>query len=180
MIKKFKWKCRVLLIKTPNYKHQEYLKVKKIYQLQIKNFHKRTIKLIPIIQQKKFSIELIDFDGKNKLSLKRLNYRKLFKFLDQLSLPKNFDKKIKPINLSLFSDYNPKTTTYGLGFKDKGKAVYTINAIKRRNLKYQVNVIATMLGRAKKHPNQSKGMKDAIKVFNKWMVTYKKNKKSKK
>jgi len=64
MIKKFKWKCRVLLIKTPNYKHQEYLKVKKIYQSQIKNFHKRTIKLIPIIQQKKFSIELIDFDGK--------------------------------------------------------------------------------------------------------------------
>ena len=60
------------------------------------------------------------------------------------------DKRIKPLNLSLFSDYNPKTTTYGLGFKDKAKA-YTVEAIKNRDLKYQVNVIATMLGRAKKH-----------------------------
>ena len=59
------------------------------------------------------------------------------------------NKKIKPINLSLFSDYNPKTTTHGLGFKDKEKALYTVKAIKTRDLKYQVNVISTMLGRAK-------------------------------
>ena len=59
------------------------------------------------------------------------------------------DKRIKPLNLSLFSDYNPKTTTYGLGFKDKAKALYTVEAIKNRDLKYQVNVIATMLGRQK-------------------------------
>ena len=37
-----------------------------------------------------------------------------------------------------------------------------------------------MLGRAKKHPNQSKSMRDAILVFNKWMVDYKKKNKSKK
>jgi len=176
MIKKLKWKCRVLLIKTPNYKHLEYLRVKKIYQLRIKNFHKRTIKLISIIKKGKFSIDFIDFDGRKKLCFKKLNYNRLFNFVDQLSLPKSFEKKIKPINLSLFSDYNPKTTTYGLGFKNKEKAIYTINAIKKRNLKYQVNVISTMLGRAKKHPNQSKGMKDAILIFKKWMVSYKKNK----
>ncbi len=180
MIKNYKWKCRVLLVKTPHYKHQEYLRTKKIYQLQIKNFHKRTIKLIPALKKKKFLIEFIDFDGKNKLRLKKLNYKNLFKFVDQLSVTKNFAKKIKPINLSLYSDYNPKTTTHGLGFKDKVKADYTVKAIKNRNLKYQVNVIATMLGRAKKHPNQSKGMRDAILVFNKWMVAYKKKNKSKK
>jgi hypothetical protein len=88
-------------------------------------------------------------------------------------------KQVNPINLSLFSDYNPKTTTQGLGFKDKNKAIYTIEAIKSRELRYQVNVIATMMGRAKKHPNRTKGMEDAIKVFNSWMKDYKNNKKIK-
>ena len=83
------------------------------------------------------------------------------------------------VNLSLFSDYNPTTTTQGLGFKDKNKAIYTIEAIKSRELRYQVNVIATMMGRAKKHPNRTKGMEDAIKVFNSWMKDYKNNKKIK-
>ena len=71
------------------------------------------------------------------------------------------------------------TTTYGLGFKNKEKALYTIKAIKKRNLKYQVNVIATMLGRAKKHPYKNKNMRDAIKVFSSWMENYKKNRMTK-
>ena len=49
-----------------------------------------------------------------------------------------------------------------------------LNKIKNRDLKYQVNVVATMLGRAKKHPNKTKEMNAAIKVFNKWMKNYKK------
>jgi len=44
-------------------------------------------------------------------------------------------------------------------------------------IKYQVNVIATMLGRAKNHPNKTKDMNDAIVVFKKWMENYKSNKK---
>ena len=86
-------------------------------------------------------------------------------------------KKFKPINLSLFSDYEPKTTMHGLGFKDKDKAIYTIKTIKKRDLKYQVNVVSTMMGRAKKHPNKTKGMNEAIKVFQSWMKDYKKIKK---
>ena len=87
------------------------------------------------------------------------------------------DKKFKPINLSLYSDYNPKTTTHGLGFKNKEKALYTVDTIKNRPIKYQVNVIATMLGRAKKHPYKTKEMNDAIKVFSKWMSNYKESSK---
>ena len=34
-----------------------------------------------------------------------------------------------------------------------------------------------MLGRAKNHPNQTKGMRDAIKVFKLWLKKYKDNKK---
>ena len=173
MIKKYKWKCRILLIKTPNYKHPQYIKTKYLYQKEIKKFHKRVIKLISKITKNQFSIDLIGFDGAKKETFKSLECRKLFKIVDKMPM----SEQVNPINLSLFSDYNLKTTTQGLGFKDKNKAIYTIKAIKNRELRYQVNVIATMLGRAKKHPNKTKGMDDAIKIFNSWMKDYKKNKK---
>ena len=176
MIKKYKWKCRVLLVKTPNYKYPDYIDLKKTYQKDIKKFHKRTIKLISKIEKKGFSINLIDFDGKKKIILRRrINSANFFKLVDKICIPKSSTRyKLKPMNLSLFSDYNPKTTTPGLGYKDKAKAIYTVRTIKNRNLKYQVNVIATMLGRAKKHHNQTKGMRDAISIFNRWMINYKK------
>ena len=103
----------------------------------------------------------------------KLNYKIVFKIIDKMPL----SKKSKPINLSLYSDYNPKTTTHGLGFKNKEKALYTVDTIKNRPIKYQVNVIATMLGRAKKHPHKTKEMNDAIKVFSKWMSNYKESSK---
>ena len=179
-MKKYRWKCRVLLIKTPNYKNLKYKKAKKLYQTNIKQFHKRVVKFISRKTSNNFSIELFGFDGTKKQTFQNFNSRKIFKIIDKMPMSKVLkNKKIKPLNLSLFSDYNPKTTTYGLGFKDKEKALYTVKAIKNRDLKYQVNVIATMLGRAKKHPYKTKNMKDAIRVFSLWMKNYKKNKVSK-
>ena len=176
MMKKYRWKCRVLLVKTPNYKNLKYKKSKKLYQTNIKQFHKRVVKLISKKTSNNFSIELFGFDGTKKQTYQNFDSQKIFKIIDKMPMSKILkDKKIKPLNLSLFSDYNPKTTTYGLGFKDKEKALHTVKAIKNRDLKYQVNVIATMLGRAKKHPFKTKNMKDAIKVFSLWMKKYKKN-----
>ena len=152
-LEKYKWKSRILFVSTPNYKEKKYLNVKKIYQEKIKEFHKRYIKLVCKTDKKNnFSINLIEFDGKLKKKLGKLDYKLVFKTFNKMPL----SNKIKPINLSLFSDYNPKTTTYGLGYKNKDKAQFTIKAIRNRNLKYQVNVIATMLGRAKKHPHKLK------------------------
>ena len=177
MIKKYRWKCRVLLIKTPDYKNLKYKKAKKLYQKDIKHFHNRVIKLVTKKIGKNFLIELFGFDGTKKQTFRNFDSQKIFKITDQMPMSEILkDKRIKPLNLSLFSDYNPKTTTHGLGFKDKAKALYTIKAIKNRDLKYQVNVIATMLGRAKKHPSQTEEMREAIVVFNKWMNNYKKNK----
>ena len=177
MIKKYRWKCRVLLIKTPDYKNLKYKKAKKLYQKDIKHFHNRVIKLVTKKIGKNFLIELFGFDGTKKQTFKNFDSQKIFKIIDQMPMSEILkDKRIKPLNLSLFSDYNPKTTIHGLGFKDKAKALYTIKAIKNRDLKYQVNVIATMLGRAKKHPSQTEEMREAIVVFNKWMNNYKKNK----
>ena len=104
--------------------------------------------------------------------MNNLNHKTIFKVIDKMPL----SKKTKPINLSLYSDYNPKTTTHGLGFKNKEKALYTIRTIKNRSIKYQVNVIATMLGRAKNHPNKTEDMEDAIKIFVDWMKKYKSKK----
>jgi len=175
-MKKYRWKCRVLLVKTPDYKNQKYKKAKELYQTNIKQFHKRVVKLISKKTSNNFSIELFGFDGTKKQTFHNFDSQKIFKIIDRMPMSTILkDKKIKPLNLSLFSDYNPKTTTHGLGFKDKEKALYTIKAIKNRDLKYQVNVIATMLGRAKKHPYKTKNMKDAIKVFSLWMKNYKKN-----
>ena len=180
MMKKYRWKCRVLLVKTPDYKNHKYRKAKEFYQKDIKHFHKRIIKLVSKKTGKDFLIELFGFDGLKKQTFRSFNSRKIFKIIDRTPIAKILkDKKIKPLNLSLFSDYNPKTTTYGLGFKDKAKALYTVQAIKNRELKYQVNVVATMLGRAKKHPCKTKNMKDAIKVFSLWMKNYKKNRMTK-
>ena len=179
-MKKYRWKCRVLLVKTPDYKNLKYKKAKKLYQNNIKQFHKRVVKLISKKTSNNFSIELFGFDGTKKQTFQNFDSRKIFKIIDKMPISKVLkNKKIKLLNLSLFSDYNPKTTTHGLGFKNKEKALYTIKAIKKRNLKYQVNVIATMLGRAKKHPYKNKNMRDAIKVFSSWMENYKKNRMTK-
>ena len=172
-LEKYKWKTRILFVSTPNYKEKKYLNVKKIYQEKIKEFHKRYIKLICKTDKKNnFSIDLIEFNGVAKKKLDKLDYKVVFKTFNKMPI----SNKIKPINLSLFSDYNPKTTTKGLGFKNKEKALYTINTIKNRSTKYQVNVIATMLGRAKNHQNKTRDMNDAIKLFSEWMKQYKRKK----
>ena len=39
----------------------------------------------------------------------------------------------KKVNLSLYSDNHPKTSTKGTGFKDKQKALDTLDIIKERD-----------------------------------------------
>ncbi len=75
----------------------------------------------------------------------------------------------KTINTSLYEDKHPNTSTKGLGFKDREKAIETIKIIKNRDLIYQKQVINTMYNRAKFHPHQTKEMRDAMKVFKDWL-----------
>ncbi len=169
-INKYKWKCRLLVINTNSHNDKFYKHTKKKYQSYIKQFHKKYVKLITKVKKnERPSLELIDFDGSKIIKINKFDKKILFSKINKLVVK----KKVIPTNLSLFSDYNPKTTTKGLGYKDKKKAIFTIKAIKHRDLKYQVNVIATMLGRAKNHPNKTEGMNEAIKVFKNWMIKYK-------
>ena len=75
----------------------------------------------------------------------------------------------KKVNLSLYEDNHPKTSTKGTGFKDKQKALDTLNIIKNRDIIYQKQVVVTMYNRAKYHPHQTDTMKDAMQVFKKWL-----------
>ena len=169
--KKYKFKFRLLVIYTDNYQNEKYKLNKEIYQENIKEFHKRYVKLlVNRNKNNKFKVQLIGFDGVTSFDFNKIYPKKIFDIIDKMPMS---DYKPKT-NLSLYSDYNPKTTTQGLGFKNKDKAIYTINKIKNRTIKYQVNVIATMLGRAKNHPHKTKDMNKAIKEFEKWMKNYKK------
>ena len=175
---KYKWKCRILLLNTTCYRDSNYKRSKELYQEYIKEFHKRHVKLMS--NRKKglnFSIQLIGFDGTLKKEFDTLVPKDIFELIDLMPMSNELKSgKIQPLNLSLYSDYKPETTLKGLGFKDKEKAIYTLNAIKGRDTKYQVNVVSTMLGRAKKHPNRTPEMDDAILVFEKWVLDYKTSK----
>ena len=175
---KYKWKCRILLLDTTCYRDSDYISSKKLYQDNIKDFHKRHVKLMSNRKKGlKFSIKLIGYDGTLKNEFDTLVPKDIFEVIDSMPMSKELkSNKIQPLNLSLYSDYKPKTTLKGLGFKDKKKAIYTLDAIKGRDIKYQVNVVSTMLGRAKKHPNKTSDMGDAIMVFENWLLNYKKSK----
>ena len=72
-------------------------------------------------------------------------------------------------NTSLYRDDHPNTSTKGTGFKNKQKALDTLEIIKNRDIVYQKQVVNTMYNRAKYHPHQTESMKDAMKVFEKWL-----------
>ena len=153
---------RVLLVHTPSYKDKRYLQIKETYNDNIKEFHKRYTKL-KTEKSDTFYIQLIGYDGTVKKEYKSLNVKRVFNAIDSMPL-----SNVKGTNLSLYSDYSKNKVT-GLGFKDKEKAIYTINKIKNRSKKYQMSTILTMRGRAMNHPHQTKEMRDAIKVFDAWL-----------
>ena len=73
------------------------------------------------------------------------------------------------INKSLYEDKHPQSSTKGTGFRDKQKAIDTLEIIKNRDLTYQKQVVNTMYNRDKYHPHQTENMKEAMKVFREWL-----------
>lgn len=64
---------------------------------------------------------------------------------------------------------NPKKSVKNTGFKDKEKALDTIKIVKDLEKNHQMQIILTMYYRAEYHPNKTKDMEDAQKVFKKWL-----------
>ena len=79
---------------------------------------------------------------------------------------KKNSKKIKP---QLYNDLHPEKSLKNTGFKDSETAINTIKLVSKRSLRYQFDLINTMYNRAKYHPHQTVGMKEAMIVFEKWL-----------
>jgi len=158
---------RLLLVYTPNYKNEDYIKTKKIYENNLYKFHKKCLKIKSNRNKNnKFRIDLIGFDKKVKKTYKKLDPKKIIQDINKMPLANT------KCNLSLYTDYNKKTTIKGTGFKDKEKALNTLKLIKGKDLSYQKRVVQTMYNRAKFHPNQTKNMKSAMKIFRDWIKKF--------
>ncbi len=72
--------------------------------------------------------------------------------------------------MSLYRDTHPEKSTKGVGFKNKEKAIDTINIIKKYNIIKQMQIVLTMYYRAEHHPYKNKNMKEAMKIFKKWLI----------
>lgn len=154
---------RILLVETPNYKNKDYLNVKKKYNDNLQEFHKVCLKMKSKISSK-FKIKLIGFDGTVKHTYDSFNKSKIMKDIKAMPMGNT-----KCSGLSLYADYNPKTTTQGIGYGSKEKALKTLNIIKNRNNAYKKRVVTTMYYRAKHHKYQTDGMKNAEKIYKNWL-----------
>jgi hypothetical protein len=86
---------------------------------------------------------------------------------------------MKKKSMELYTNKHPETTIHGTGFKDKESTKKTFKILKKYSLKKQYLVIHTLYYRAKYHPHQTKEMREAMKIYNKWLIEYKKKKKQK-
>eukprot|EP00960_Hanusia_phi_P077929 768758-Hanusia_phi.AAC.3 len=76
----------------------------------------------------------------------------------------------------LYSDDNPGTTQKGTGFANAEAALRTTRLVEDRPPNKRIWTINTMLHRAKHHPHQTQGMRDAIVIFEDWIRRYKEEK----
>ena len=56
-----------------------------------------------------------------------------------------------------------------LGYSDAERALQTIKNVKKFDVSVQRQLVNSMLNRAKYNKNQTSGMRDAIKIYTKWM-----------
>lgn len=166
ILEKYKNKYRVILI----YYSDDTKILKSSYNLYKKQLDMLST-IVKFIKYEKFSIKLYGIDGKLKYQTNKLltSWEKIINIIKNMPMQKQLS------NLSLYSDYHPNTSKKNLGFKNIITAINTINAIKNESITYQTLVINTMYNRAKYHPYQTNDMKQAMKIFKKWLLNNKKN-----
>lgn len=92
------------------------------------------------------------------------------------------DYYINPkIGMAVFND-NPvgKKPKIRLGYGTANKARASVKKLKKQPRQYQVQATHTLYYRAKYHKHQTKGMKDAQKIYGKFIKTLKKSRKTQK
>jgi hypothetical protein len=76
--------------------------------------------------------------------------------------------------MAVFNDNPPnKKPKLKLGYGTANKARRSVKLLKKQPLQYQVQAAHTLYFRAKYHKHQTKGMKEAQKVYHKFLQTLK-------
>lgn len=166
--------CRYLIVEYSENMINKKNKIKEKYSSLKSEFIKRKTKIKYIVNKKRddlFLLKIIGYDGEIKYKTnKASNFNNLLDIIDNMPIGKI--EKIKGFNL--YTDAHQKTTLKGTGFKNKEKALETLELIKDKDYKYQYKLVNVLYYRAKYFPNQTKEMKEAMKIFKNWLNKHKK------
>ena len=85
-------------------------------------------------------------------------------------------KKKSVVNLTLYADYHPETSTQGFGYVNAKKARDTLAQLRKMGAdrNYTLQVVNTMYNRAKFHQNRTAGMEAAMKVYEEFLKKFNK------
>ncbi len=143
-----------------------------IIQRNLQILSKRTSK-----RQDLFLIELYGYDGLLKYQTNKISSTTFPMILSKIDkMPMG---KIEKKSFNLYTDAHSKSTLSGVGFKDAQTAISTIHLVEKskKSDHHKYLIIHTMYYRAKYHPNQTKDMREAMKIFKQWLDAKKKIKK---
>ncbi len=95
-------------------------------------------------------------------------------------IPKKYEGQDPSEHSDLYTDEDPKGTIQGLGFKDKSTAERSINIIRRsgKTHAHKIQAAMAMEQRARFHPHQTTGIKQAQKVYARFIEEMKKKTKA--
>lgn len=158
---KYIGKYNLILLISNSQENKNYKEFKNLFDFNKREFDKNGIILKKYISSS-IPFQIIVYNYNKQI----YNSKKIIKPIDLL---KKINKFIDKKNISLYSDYHPKTSKKGMGFKNSNTAYNTINLIKNEPLSYQKQVILTMYYRAKHHPHQTNDMLKAMSIFKKWL-----------
>jgi hypothetical protein len=97
----------------------------------------------------------------------------------------NGEKKSGWSGGQLFGSETTETTFQGAGFKDKEKALETLQLLEGRDITFQFQIINSMYHRAKvihkrtKDPEKVRNLSEAIETFEKWLDDYRSHSRAK-
>jgi len=116
-----------------------------------------------------FIVELYGYDGELKYHTNKINcIEHIIELIDKM--PMGHEELVEKIrSLELYTDAHKNTTLKGLGYKNKETAIKSILAISNLPKDLQFKIINVLYQRAKYHPYPTEGIKDATKVFKKWL-----------
>ena len=147
-------------------------KIKLLLHAYEKELDERNVKIKYIKNEDRnehFSVQLYGYDGELKYRTNKVNcIEHVIELIDKM--PMGHEELVEKLkSLELYTDAHKNTTIKGLGYKNKETAQKSILAISKLPKDLQFKIINVLYQRAKYHPYPTEGMKEAMKVFKKWL-----------